>query len=469
MNDTIAAISTPPGRSALAVVRLSGGDAVAIADRVFRPAGSENGDESGPRSLAHAPPRTLRFGHAVDATHRMIDEVLAVVLPEPRSYTGETMVEITCHGGSYSAPRILAALLAAGARAAKAGEFTERAFLNGRMDLAQAEAVADVIHAESELAHRLAAKQIAGALSRGLSDVAESLRDLLAEVEARVDFADDVEGALPPSIARGLAAADAALAVLLAGSDLGRRAREGVRLALVGRPNVGKSSLFNALLGEDRALVSAVPGTTRDMVSERLEIAGVPVRVMDTAGMREPDDPSSPAAAGIERMGIARTEREVAGADVVLWVLDASAPWSEEDRAVLALLGTQPRVVALNKSDLPQRLALPPDVARGAEAVAVSALTGGGLPALRARLAAAVAGDERAAGDDAEALVTNTRHIDALRRARIALADATAHSAPGEIIAGEIRLALEALGEVTGEAVAPDLLDRIFARFCIGK
>jgi tRNA modification GTPase len=168
-------------------------------------------------------------------------------------------------------------------------------------------------------------------------------------------------------------------------------------------------------------------------------------------------------------MGIARTEREVAGADLVLWVLDASAPWSEEDRAVLALLGTRPRVVALNKSDLPRRLALPSDVAPGAQAVAVSALTGDGLPALRARLAAAVAGEDRASGDAAEALVTNTRHIDALRRARIALADATAGSAPGEIVAGEIRLALEALGEVTGEAVAPDLLDRIFARFCIGK
>jgi tRNA modification GTPase len=421
---------------------------LAIADRAS-PGGHRERDASG--ALAVAPPRTLRFGHAADATNRMIDEVLAVVLPEPRSYTGETMVEITCHGGSYSAPRILAALLAAGARAARAGEFTERAFLNGRMDLAQAEAVADVIHAESELAHRLAAKQIAGALSRGLSDVTESLRDLLAEVEARVDFAEDVdEGALPPSIARGLAAADTALDALLAGSDLGRRAREGVRLALVGRPNVGKSSLFNALLGEDRALVSAVPGTTRDMVSERLEIAGVPVRVMDTAGMREPDDPSSPAAAGIERMGIARTEREVAGADVVLWVLDASAP-GRGDRAVPALLDAA--AGSLNKSDLLQRLRCPPMLAPRGAAQSRFPRSGDGRRAARALRRRR----RRAARATRRALVTNTRYNDAPRRARIARRrDGAQRSRRNR--RGRNCPALEAL-EKSPAKQSPDLLD----------
>ena len=433
MTDTIAAISTAPGRAALAVVRLSGADASAIASRVV-PLGE---------------PRTIRHGIARDARGETIDEVVAVVLAAPHSYTGEDMVEITCHGGDWSAPRLLTALLEAGARAARPGEFTERAFVHGRLDLAQAEAVADVIHAESELAHRLAARQVSGALSRGLSAVAEPLRDLLASIEAHVDFVEDVGAwTIPPD---GFTRALLALDDLLAGSDLGRRAREGARLAVIGRPNVGKSSLFNALLGEDRALVTAVPGTTRDAVSERLDLAGIPLRLIDTAGVRAPGGQ-------VERLGIARTFDEIAQADVVLHVLDASAAAHEEDR-VLASQVSAPLVAAANKSDLPRRLLDAP--------LYVSAQTGEGLPALRDALA-------RAAGAHAggsEALVTNARHIDALRRARTALLEARAAASrePGEIVAGELRVALAALGEVTGEAVAPDLLERIFARFCIGK
>ncbi|MEP7027507.1 MAG: tRNA uridine-5-carboxymethylaminomethyl(34) synthesis GTPase MnmE [Candidatus Eisenbacteria bacterium] len=458
MNDTIAAISTPPGRSALAIVRLSGADAVAIADRVFRAWGTATDP------LAETPARTLRHGSAHDASGETIDELVAVVLLAPASYTGETMVEFTCHGGDWSAPRLLAALLAAGARAARAGEFTERAFLNGRIDLARAEAVADVIHAESELAHRLAARQVAGALSTGLSNVAEPLRDLLAEVEARVDFAEDVgESALPKHIGDGLARASEALHQLLRGADLGRRAREGARLALVGRPNVGKSSLFNALLGESRALVAAVAGTTRDAVSERLDVGGIPVRLVDTAGLREPDTGQL-----VEQLGIARTRVEVEGADAALLVLDASEAWSAADAGARALIGDRPFVVALNKRDLPRAMVLPTAQA-GATCIEVSALTGEGVPQLREALAAALASCSE--GDPSAALVTNVRHIDALRRARIAIDEAhgAAASAPGEIVAGEIRVALAALGEITGEAVAPDLLARIFARFCIGK
>jgi tRNA modification GTPase len=480
MTDTIAAISTPPGRSALAIVRLSGADAVAVADRVFAASAS-------PVSLAEGPARTLRHGHARDAQGDIVDELIAVVLAAPASYTGETMVEFTCHGGDWSAPRLLEALLVAGARAAGPGEFTERAFLNGRMDLAQAEAVADVIHAESALAHRLAARQITGALSVGLSAIAEPLRDVLAEVEARVDFAEDVgEAALPPHIAEGLARAALALAGLLKGSDLGRRAREGVRLAVVGRPNVGKSSLFNALLGESRALVAAVAGTTRDAVSERLELGGFPVRLVDTAGVRQSaatrrsgatnaEDPGY-----VESLGIARTRQELEDSDLALWVIDRAAPWTDEDRAVGDLLAGRPLVVALNKSDLAaawsvEQITHPTFRAASAQ-VTVSAHTGAGVPELRAALSRALGGESGnghgdAANGPAIALVTNTRHIDALRRAQLALEEArrAAPTAPGEIVAGEIRVALGALGEVTGEAVAPDLLERIFARFCIGK
>ncbi len=458
MTDTIAAISTPPGRSALAIVRLSGADAGAIGDRVFR------GWGPGASPLADAPPRALRHGSAHDASGEMIDELLAVVLPAPASYTGETMVEFTCHGGDWSAPRLLAALLAAGARAARAGEFTERAFLNGRMDLARAEAVADVIHAESELAHRLAARQVAGALSSGLSNVAEPLRDLLAEVEARVDFAEDVgEATLPPHVAEGLARASDALEDVLRGADLGRRAREGARLALVGRPNVGKSSLFNALLGESRALVAEIAGTTRDAVSERLDLGGIPVRLIDTAGLREAEGDQV-----VERLGIARTREELRAADLALLVLDASAPWTAADAEAWALASDRPCVIAFNKSDLPRALAAPTALATAA-CIEVSAHSGEGVATLRRALAAAlVSGSSE---DPASALVTNARHIDALRRAQLAIDEArdAAAAAPGEIVAGEIRVALAALGEVTGEAVAPDLLARIFARFCIGK
>lgn len=460
MTDTIAAISTSPGRSALAIVRLSGAEAVAIADRVFT--------GSGPGSpLAETPARTLRHGIARDANGDAIDELIAVVLAAPASYTGESMVELTCHGGDWSAPRLLDALLAAGARAARPGEFTERAFLNGRMDLAQAEAVADVINAESALAHRLAARQITGALSAGLSGIAEPLRDLLAEVEARVDFAEDVgEAALPPHIEQGLAHAGAALSDLLRGSDLGRRAREGARVALVGRPNVGKSSLFNALLGEARALVAEVAGTTRDAVSERVELAGIPVRLIDTAGVRKSiaaDDHAQ-----VERLGIARTREEILAADVVVLVLDRSQPLDADDEVLAHLLIRSTLLVALNKSDLPRQIVVSPI----AESIEVSASTGEGVAALRdALVRALLEGSPAGAGGGAESLVTNARHIDALRRAQASLEEArrAAGFAPGEIIAGEIRVALGALGEVTGEAVAPDLLERIFARFCIGK
>ncbi len=303
------------------------------------------------------------------------------------------------------------------------------------------------------------------------------------------------ESSLPPHVARGLTHAGDALATLLAGSDLGRRAREGARLAIVGRPNVGKSSLFNALLGEDRAIVTALPGTTRDAVSERLELSGIPVRLVDTAGMRDA------AAEPVERLGVERSARELADADAVLWVLDAATPWTPEDArvgervaaanaAASAGAPATPVVVALNKCDLPAAIAQA-DVPPGA--LRVSAHAGTGIAALRARLAQALGGsDDNATGTDAgvsagaagataAALVTNARHIAALRRARTALAEAAAaagasegangnaRALPGEIVAGEIRVALEALGEVTGEAVAPDLLERIFARFCVGK
>ena len=496
LDDTIAAIATAPGAAGLAVVRVSGARAVAIADAVFR----------GSRPLAGAAGSTLHHGWAAapihrgprssagaghppeSATHR-IDEVVVALFRAPHSYTREDVVEISCHGGSLPARRVLDALLAAGARLARPGEFTLRAFLNGRIDLAQAEAVADVIQAETVAAHELATSQLAGELSRRLAAVSEGLANALAEVEARVDFAEEVGGVeVPPHVSAAIAEAECALASLLEGSQYTRAVREGLRVPIVGRPNVGKSSLFNALLGEERAIVTEVPGTTRDRVSEAIEVAGVRVTLSDTAGLRESTEP-------VEAIGIGRTHAALEESPVALWVVDGGAPLAPEDRWIAEKLRAKRVLTALNKRDLPAvtlaehvtalldgapgngtGVAVPFGVARPearggppARVVAVSAARSEGLDELRAALASLLGAG--AAGGHAGA-VGNARHVDALTRAREALVRASAIAArgePGEIVALELREGLAAIGEVTGRAVGEDLLDRIFSRFCIGK
>lgn len=448
VSDTIAALATAPGRGGIAVIRVSGPGALAVADAVFR----------GARRLAAVPSHTIHHGRAVDAGGAPLDEVLAAVFRAPRSYTREDVVELSCHGGAIPAGRVLEALHAAGARRAGPGEFTFRAFLNGRLDLAQAEAVADVIEAETRAAQTLALSQLTGALSLRLERVAARLRRALAEVEARVDFAEDVGGVeVPARVVESLHGASRRLDALLAGAAWARAVREGVRVPIVGRPNAGKSSLFNALLGEERAIVTPVPGTTRDRVSEAIELAGVRVTLSDTAGLRDATDP-------VEAHGIARTREALRGAALVLWVVDGAAPPDPADRAIAADLPGRV-VVALNKCDL--GCAVTP-AAIGARAewpvVAVSARTAAGVPALREAMVAALGGGGVAAA------AANPRHVEALERARAALSRAIAAGAgPGELVALELRLALGAIGEVTGRGVGEDLLDRIFARFCVGK
>jgi tRNA modification GTPase len=401
----------------------------------------------------------------VRAARVRLDEVVAAVFRAPRSYTRQDVVELSCHGGALSAGRVLAALLAAGARLARPGEFTLRAFLNGRLDLAQAEAVADLIHAETEGAHALALAQLRGELSRQLATICEALRDAVAEVEARVDFAEDVGGVeVPGHVLDRIAGAGAALTALLDGAAYGRALREGVRVALVGRPNVGKSSLFNALLGERRAIVTQHAGTTRDLVSEAIEVAGVRVTLADTAGLREGGDPA-------EREGVARARAALEQSAVVLWVVDASAPLDAEDRRVAARLADRRVILALNKCDLPcavEAAAIEASLGdRPFAAVATSATRGDGIAELRSALGGLLAGPGGFAG-----VVASPRHAEALERAGEALGRAHAAAeggAPGEIVSLELREALQAIGEVTGETVDEDLLERIFSRFCIGK
>jgi tRNA modification GTPase len=457
LHDTIAAIATAPGSAGLAVVRVSGPEALGISDRVFH----------GAIPLASAASHTLHHGWARRGGQDL-DEVVAAVFRAPRSYTREDVIELSCHGGSLPARSVLAALLAEGARLAGPGEFTLRAFVNGRLDLARAEAVADLIAAETEQARALAVSQLAGALSRRLDALSERVTDAVAEVEARVDFAEDVGGIeVPEHVVTEIAAVANELSELLEGSAYARAVREGVRVPIVGRPNVGKSSLFNALLGEERAIVTELPGTTRDRVSEAIEVAGIRVTLSDTAGLRETAEP-------VEAIGIAVARGAIAQSAVVLWVIDGSEPLSVDDREIAAALAGKRVLVALNKSDRPP-VAEAHDVesllnGEPRRTVSVSAAQGIGLESVREALAELLDAGTKAGA--LAAAVSNPRHVEALSRANAALARAQSAARdrmPGEIVALELRESLLAIGEVTGRTVAEDLLDRIFSKFCVGK
>jgi tRNA modification GTPase len=451
LDDTITALVTAPGTAGLAVLRVSGESALEVSDRVFR----------GATPLARAAGHTLHHGWAVDGSRRL-DEIVAAVFRAPRSFTGEDTVEWSCHGGAVPARRVLDALIAAGARLAAPGEFSLRAFLHGRMDLAQAEAVADLVHAETESAGDLALAQLSGALSRRLGAIEERLVAAAAEVEARVDFADDVGGIeIPPHVREAISSALIELSALLASAPWARAVREGVRVPIVGRPNAGKSSLFNALLGEERAIVAPSPGTTRDRVSERLEIAGIAVTLSDTAGVRDARDP-------VEAMGVERSLAALDGAALVLWVVDGSEAYDPAGDPLPGELAGRNVIAAITKSDVAE-VVQPLELANATQAVRVSAKTGEGLGELSAAIGTQLGASSP--GGLASA-VANPRHTDALGRARASLAragEAAASGAPGEIVALELRESLAAIGEVTGRHASEELLERIFARFCIGK
>lgn len=454
-DDTIAAIATPPGEGGVGVVRLSGPDSAAIAARIFRPL------RPGPLR-----PYRLRYGHVVDpATGAVVDEALAALMRAPRSFTREDVVELSCHGGPLPLQAVLGLALAAGARLARPGEFTMRAFLNGRIDLTQAEATLDVIRAQTGAGLALAQAQLGGWLAREVRAARAALLECLAYVTVVVDFPEDeVE---PQDIGPQLRAGLGAVEGLLRGADQGIIYRQGARAAIVGRPNVGKSSLLNALLRADRAIVTPVPGTTRDTLEETANLCGVPVVLVDTAGIRASEDP-------VERLGVERSRAALAGADLALLVLDASLPVTAEDAAIAELTADKPTVLVWNKSDAaPGGAGREADLAhpRLVAAAATSATTGAGLGELARAVAAALLGGAPAAAGEAR-LVSSPRHRDALRRADEHLRGALAGwdaGHPPDLIGGDLLAALNALGEITGETVGDDLLDVIFSRFCIGK
>jgi tRNA modification GTPase len=455
VDETIAAIATPLGEGGLAVVRLSGPEALAVADRVFQPARTSSGPPS------HALTHTLHYGHIV-REGRVVDEVLLAVMRAPHTYTREHVVEISCHGGVLVARAVLETVLESGARLALPGEFTKRAFLNGRLDLAQAEAVADLIRSRTEVALAAANEQLAGQLSHRINQLRDDLLRLLAHVEAHIDFPDEDIGPetrtqWQEQLRRGLAFMDQ----LLATANEGQILRRGLRAAIIGRPNVGKSSLLNQLLGHDRAIVSPLPGTTRDTIEETANLRGIPVVFVDTAGLRESGD-------AVESEGIRRSRVALARAELLLHVLDASEPLSSADEQDLEEFVGRKCLIVCNKIDLPRKLVLPPGQAT--PVVEVSCVTGQGLEALKDAVKRLVWAGE--IGPEMLQVMINARHQDALRRVRAATVQTLAALAAEhslELVAVDLRLAVNAVGEIVGQTTTEDLLDSIFSQFCIGK
>lgn len=457
--DTIAAVATAVGEGGIGIVRLSGPEAVAVANAVFR--GVRGRPVFDQQSFKAA------YGHIVDpASGQAVDEVLLLVMREPHSYTREDVVEIHCHGGPLPLRRILGLVLAAGARLAEPGEFTKRAFLNGRLDLSQAEAVVDVIRAKTDASLRMAVGHLSGVFSDRVRGFRQEILRLVAHLEAAIDFPEeDIEELAARDVAAAADKLCADLDGLLSTAQTGRILREGLETVIIGKPNVGKSSLLNALLGEKRAIVTEIPGTTRDIIEEFVNIGGIPIKVVDTAGIRETADV-------VERIGVAMAREAMSQADLVLLLLDASAPLTAEDKEVMALLAGRPAIVLVNKTDLPAVIDMEAVVRQVDDkpVIRISALEGTGVEELEKTIVEMVYSGRVKQAEGA--FVNNVRHGRILQQARDSLAAALATIAAGmppDCVVVDLRAAWEKLGEVTGETVGEDIIDQIFTQFCIGK
>ena len=456
-DDAIVAIATPLGEGGLAVLRLSGTIAFAIADKCFSPIGKSSLKPS------VAPTHTIQYGKII-RDGNVIDEVLLAVLRAPRTFTREDTVEISCHGGLLPAKLVLDTLLANGARLAEPGEFTKRAFLNGRIDLAQAEAVADVIHSRTELALAAANEQLAGKLSQRITKLRDDLMLTLAHVEAHIDFPDeDISPDTKEKLLQRLEDGISFMDELLRTANEGQILRRGIRAAIIGRPNAGKSSLLNQLLGRDRAIVSPIAGTTRDTIEETANIRGLPVIFIDTAGLREARDE-------IEVEGIRRSRASLASAEFILHVLDASEQLTSADEIYLKEFADKKRILVLNKTDLPVKLELPKTFNLQPSTCNVCSTNGQGIEALKDAIKSLVwAGEIKA---EMLQVAINSRHQEALNRARFTARQATDALHDGvtlELVAMDLRIAANAVGEIVGKTTTEDLLDSIFSAFCIGK
>jgi tRNA modification GTPase len=455
--DTIAAISTPMGPGGIGIVRLSGPESLSIAKRVFEPVKKTD--------VAEAKSSSIMYGRVIDLhSGEEVDEALVSVMRAPNSYTREDVVEINCHGGMVAVRRILGLVLKEGARLAEPGEFTKRAFLNGRISLAQAEAVMDLISARTEESMKIAVDQLRGGLSEKLDALRNSLMEICVSVEAYIDFPeDDIETGTSEEMLGRLGKIRDESELLSRTFEEARFFREGLSVAIVGRPNVGKSSLLNALLRRDRAIVTPVPGTTRDTIEEYLNIQGLPVRIVDTAGIRSPGE-------AVEKEGIRRSIEALKQADFVIAVLDGSEALNEEDGEILRRISDKNAVIATNKCDLAGVIHPKDVIPAGKKQISVSARNGDGLEELKSLIFQSTLKNWK---EDREGIiVTNIRHKLALDRASSSLAraiDVFRSSQPLEILALELRDALDSIGEITGAVTTEEILNRIFSGFCIGK
>ena len=455
--DTIAAISSPPGEGAISIVRMSGEEAVAIAQKVF----------SG-KDLTQAKSHTINYGHIVDPkTHEEIDEVMVSLMLAPKTFTREDVVEINCHGGIVATNRILQLLLVNGARLAEPGEFTKRAFLHGRIDLTQAESVMDLIRAKTDRSMKIALNQLDGNLSHLIDSLRKDILDVLAQVEVNIDYPeyDDVEEMTTKLLKEKAIEIKQRIEQLLKTASQGKIMREGLATALVGRPNVGKSSLLNHLLHEDKAIVTDVAGTTRDVIEEYVNVSGVPLKLIDTAGIRETDDK-------VEKIGVERSKKAIEQSDLVLLVLNAAESLTKEDLELIRLTNDKKRIIILNKTDLEERLDRKElaKISGNAPVYATSILKNEGLEALEEAISKLFFNGIE--NSQSTVMVTNARHIALLKKAQNSLdsvLEGISSGMPVDLVQIDMTEAWNLLGEITGESYEDELLDQLFSQFCLGK
>ena len=458
IDDTIAAISTPIGASGIGIVRISGKEALAVAEKVFR--------SKKHKLLAEARNHSMLYGHVLDNNGDTVDEVLVSIMRGPHSFTAEDVVEINCHGGVVAVRKTLEAVLKAGARPADPGEFSKRAFLNGRVDLAQAESIIDLINAKTEKSLKVAVKQLEGALSGIVKKISDEMLELLAHIEVGIDFPEhDIEEVSRSIIEQKAKIILNELRQMIESAGTGKVFREGLSTAIIGKPNVGKSSLLNALLREKRAIVTDIPGTTRDVIEEIVNIKGIPLKLIDTAGIRETEDV-------VEKLGVQKTKEVFNEADLILLMFDASTGLTVDDRLLMPLVEGKSCLVIINKTDVTgdidfseiEKYLGPKDI------IEMSLLDGRGLDKLEQRIEEIVYAGMGSGQEDI--LVTNIRHQNALERAYQSIGDllrALEDGMPTDCMAIDLKAAREYLGEITGETIGEDLVNQIFSRFCIGK
>ena len=454
--DTIAAISTPPGEGAISIVRLSGDQAVKIAEHVFKGA-----------NLLKVPSHTIHYGHIVDPeTKRELDEVMVSVMRAPKTFTREDVVEINCHGGIVPTNKILQLLLAVGARMAEPGEFTKRAFLNGRIDLTQAESVMDLIRAKTDRSMQVALNQLDGNLQHLIHNLRHDISEVLVQVEVNIDYPEYDEDEITSKLMREKAVeVQARIDALLSTAQQGKILREGLATAIVGRPNVGKSSLLNYLLHEDKAIVTDVAGTTRDVLEEYVNVQGVPLKLVDTAGIHDTEDK-------VEKIGVARSRQALAAADLIILVLDASEPLTAEDQALIKDTQDQKRLVILNKTDLPARINQSELAALGVkeDPILTSIKDQSGLAAIEQQIKDLFFGGIENRQQDI--LVSNNRQIGLLQQAKASLTDVISGldaQMPIDLVQIDMTACWEKLGEITGENAPDELITQLFSQFCLGK